>query len=62
MSFTHFFLFINYRNIPLIKELPKAPNEYKPQATPEEAWDFIIDDLIKAKDLLPDKNFWDAKK
>ena len=22
---------------------------------------FIIDDLIKAKDLLPDKNFWDAK-
>ncbi len=60
-AFTHFFLFINYRNIPLIKELPKAPNEYKPQATPEEAWDFIIDDLIKAKDLLPDKNFWDAK-
>ena len=45
-AFTHFFLFINYRNIPLIKELPKAPNEYKPQATPEEAWDFIIDDLI----------------
>lgn len=41
----------------MIKELPKAPNEYKPQATPEEAWDFIIDDLIKAKDLLPDKNF-----
>lgn len=30
-AFTHFFLFINYRNIPLIKELPKAPNEYKPQ-------------------------------
>ena len=24
-AFTHFFLFINYRNIPLIKELPKAP-------------------------------------
>ena len=56
-AFTHFFLFINYRNIPLIKELPKAPNEYKPQATPEEAWDFIIGDLIKAKDLLPGKDY-----
>ena len=38
-AFTHFFLFTNYRNIPLIKELPRAPNEYKPQATPEESWE-----------------------
>lgn len=60
-AFTHFFLFINYRNIPLIKELPKAPNEYKPQADPEETWDFIIGDLLKAKELLPLKDFWDAK-
>ncbi|WP_455592539.1 RagB/SusD family nutrient uptake outer membrane protein [Bacteroides sp.] len=59
-AFTHFFLFTNYRNIPLIKQLPKAPNEYKPQATPEEAWDFIIDDLVKAKSLLPSKDYWDA--
>ncbi len=60
-AFTHFFLFINYRNIPLIKELPKAPNEYKPQAGPEETWEFIIGDLIKAKELLPGKDYWDAK-
>jgi hypothetical protein len=60
-AFTHFFLFTNYRNIPLIKELPRAPNEYKPQATPEESWEFIIGDLIKAKDLLPQKNYWDSR-
>lgn len=60
-AFTHFFLFLNYRNIPLIKELPKAANEYKPQATPEETWDFIIGDLIRAKELLPGKDYWDAK-
>lgn len=60
-AFTHFFLFINYRNIPLIRQLPKAPNEYKPQADPEETWEFIIGDLIKAKELLPGKDFWDAK-
>lgn len=60
-AFTHFFLFINYRNIPLIKQLPKAPNEYKPQADPEETWDFIIGDLLKAKELLPDKDYWDTK-
>lgn len=60
-AFTHFFLFINYRNIPLIKQLPKAPNEYKPQADPEETWDFILGDLIKAKELLPGKDFWDSK-
>lgn len=60
-AFTHFFLFINYRNIPLIRQLPKAPNEYKPQADPEETWEFIIGDLIKAQELLPGKDFWDAK-
>lgn len=60
-AFTHFFLFINYRNIPLIRQLPKAPNEYKPQADPAETWEFIIGDLIKAKELLPGKDFWDAK-
>lgn len=60
-AFTHMFLFLNYRNIPLIKELPKAPNEYKPQADPEESWDFIIGDLQKAKELLPQKDYWDAK-
>lgn len=59
--FIYFFLFINYRNIFLIKELFKVFNEYKFQVIFEEVWDFIIDDLIKVKDLFFDKNFWDVK-
>lgn len=52
-AFTHFFLFVNYRNIPLIKEMTGNANEYNPQATPEESWDFIINDLKEAEKLLP---------
>ena len=57
-AYTHWFLFLNFRNIPLMKELPKSAKDYKPQATPEEAWDFIISDLKRAKELLPEKGFW----
>lgn len=57
-AFSHFFLLIHFRNISLMKELPKSAKDYKPQATPEEAWDFICEDLIKAKKLLPKKGYW----
>ena len=57
-AYTHWFLFLNFRNIPLMKELPASAKDYKPQATPEEAWDFIISDLKRAKALLPEKGFW----
>lgn len=57
-AFSHWFLFLHWRNIPLMKELPKSSMDYKPQAAPEETWDFIISDLIKAKELLPKKGFW----
>jgi len=57
-AYTHWFLFLNFRNIPLMKELPASAKDYKPQATPEEAWDFIISDLKRAKELLPEKGFW----
>lgn len=59
-AFTHFFLFINYRNIPLITEINGNANEYRSQATPEESWDFIINDLIKAESLLPEKGYWSS--
>lgn len=57
-AYSHWFLFMNFRNIPLMKNFPKSSKDYKPQATPEEAWDFIIDDFKKAKELLPKKGFW----
>lgn len=57
-AFAHWYLFINFRNIPLVKEFPKTAKDYKPQATPEEAWEFIISDLKKAKELLPKKGYW----
>lgn len=57
-GFAHWFLFINFRNIPLMKEFPKTAKDYKPQATPEEAWDFIISDFKKAEELLPNKGYW----
>ena len=34
-AFAHWYLFINFRNIPLVKEFPKTAKDYKPQATPE---------------------------
>lgn len=60
-AFAHFYLFLNYRNIPLVRQLPKSANEYKPQASPQESWDFIISDLIQAKSLLPTADYWDSK-
>lgn len=60
-AFTHFYLFVNYRNIPLVKEISGKANEYRKQATPEESWDFIISDLIEAERLLPPKGYWSDK-
>lgn len=57
-AFCHFFLLEHFRNIPLMKELPKSAKDYKPQATPEETWNFICEDLAKAKELLPKKDYW----
>lgn len=57
-AFAHWFLFLNFRNIPMMDKLPASSKDYKPQATPEEMWNFIIDDLKKAKTLLPKKGYW----
>lgn len=57
-AFSHWFLFLNFRNIPLMAELPKSAKDYKAQADPNDTWDFIIEDLKMAKSLLPKKGFW----
>lgn len=57
-AFSHWFLFLNFRNIPMMDSFPKSAKEYRPQAAPEDMWDFIIDDLKHAKDLLPPKGYW----
>lgn len=57
-AFAHWYLFLNYRNIPLMEHFPKSSKDYKPQSAPEDTWNFIISDLKKAKELLPKKGFW----
>lgn len=57
-GFSHFFLFLNFRNIPLMQSFPKSSKDYKPQSAPEDTWNFIIEDFKKAKELLPGKDFW----
>ena len=57
-GWAHWFLLVNFRNIPLEKKFPGTTKDYKPQATPEEAWDFIIEDFKTAKKLLPKKGYW----
>ena len=60
-AFAHFWLLTNFRNIPMMSEVPKSAKDYKPQADPEDVWDLIISDLTKAKTLLPAKGYWSTK-
>ena len=57
-AFSHWFLFLNFRNIPMMNSFPENSKDYRPQAAPEDMWDFIIDDLKQAKELLPPKGYW----
>lgn len=58
-AFAHFFLLTNYRQVALIKEPAYSTAEYaRPVNTPTEVWDFIVEDLTKAKTLLPQRGYW----
>lgn len=61
-AFAHYYLLINYRKISPIRKAPENSADYvRSPDTPAEAWDFIQEDLEKAKSLLPNKAYWGAQ-
>jgi hypothetical protein len=60
-AFAHYYLMINYRKVSPIRKAPENSSDYvRAPETPAEVWDFIQEDLEKAKVLLPNKSFWGA--
>lgn len=58
-AFAHFFLLTNFRQVALIKTPAYLPQDYaRPINTPHEVWNFIVQDLKTAKQLLPKKGYW----
>lgn len=60
-AFAHWFLLINYRNVPMLDAVPSSDGFVKEQAPPAQVWDFIISDLNTAKGLLPQKGYWGSE-
>ena len=58
-AFAHYYLLINFRNISPIRHMPRNAEDYvRPLEEPAAVWDFIQEDLAKAKELLPVKGYW----
>lgn len=58
-AFAHYYLLINFRNISPIRQMPRNSADYvRPLEAPAAVWDFIQQDLSKAKELLPVKGYW----
>lgn len=58
-AFAHYYLLINFRNISPIRQMPRNAEDYvRPLEEPAAVWDFIQEDLTKAKELLPVKGYW----
>ena len=58
-AFSHFYLLTNYRKVALIKHAPQGMEDYvRELSTPDEIWDFIAEDLLLAKENLPEKGYW----
>lgn len=61
-AFAHFYLLTNYRQVSPIRVMPKDASNYIRVIEPaSNVWDLIIDDLKKAKDLLPERGYWNSK-
>ncbi len=58
-GFTHFYLLMSYRNIAPIHHMPADASDYvRAVEAPADVWNFICEDLGKAKELLPSKGYW----
>jgi len=58
-AFAHYYLLINYRNISPIRKMPENSSDYvRSVESPADVWNFIQEDLITAKSLLPKKDYW----
>jgi hypothetical protein len=58
-AFAHYYLLISYRNISPIRHMPQSSADYaRAVEAPDDIWDFIIEDLNQAKQLLPHKGYW----
>lgn len=55
-AFAHYYLLTNFRQVSPIRQMPRGAEDYvrKPES-PEAVWDFIKEDLERAKELLPEK-------
>lgn len=61
-AFAHYYLLINFRNISPMRQMPRNADDYvRPLESPEAVWDFIQEDLAKAKELLPVKGYWNSE-
>lgn len=61
-AFAHYYLLTNYRNVAPIRKMPENSEDYiRPTESPAQVWDFIAEDLIAAKELLPINSFWNAE-
>ena len=60
-AFAHYYLLINFRQVTPVRKMPRNSEDYvrKPE-TAEAVWDFIQEDLEKAKELLPVKGYWNS--
>lgn len=60
-AFAHYYLLLNFRNISPIRNMPQTSADYvRTPEKPEEVWQFIQEDLQKAKELLPAQGYWNS--
>ena len=60
-AFSHYYLLMSYRKVAPVRHTPLGAEDYIRKAEPADVvWDFIVEDLKKAIELLPHKGYWSA--